>query len=264
MLKIAQIQTNPVLGDCKGNINIIDSFLNKSVGADFIILPELANTGYNFENRDHAISCANDNSCISYIEFLREFSVENNSYIVSGFLEKKGDRLYNSSVFLSPDGSIGLYRKIHLFMNEKEIFTPGNIGLPVFKIGEYRMGMLICFDYLFPEIWRIMALKNVDIIAHPSNLITQNAHKVIPAQAIMNGFFIATTNRVGTDGDLSFCGRSFVVDPRGNQIVELDGTDEQVRITEINPLLARDKMITPLNHIINDRITGIYDELFES
>lgn len=263
MLKVAQIQTNPKLCECEENVNRIGVFLQESIGADLIVLPELANSGYNFENRDQAMSCATDHSHHNYIDYLREFSIKNKVYIVSGVLEKEKDELFNTSVLLCPDGTMGKYRKMHLFMNEKNIFSPGNIGLPVFNIGEYRIGMLICFDYLFPEIWRIMALKNADIIAHPSNLVTQNAHKVIPAQAIINGYFVLTTNRVGTDGDLAFCGNSFIVDPRGNKLVEFCSENEQVIITSINPLLSRDKMITPNNHIINDRKTDDYLELLE-
>lgn len=263
MLKVAQIQTNPILGDCKGNTEKIDSFLKQAHDADLIVLPELANSGYNFENRDRAMSFASGCPHSGFIDFLREHAVDNGVCIVSGFLEKHGDELFNSSVFLSPDGTVGKYRKMHLFMNEKHIFSPGNLGLPVFDIGKYKLGMLICFDYLFPEIWRIMALKGADIIAHPSNLITQNAHKVVPAQAIMNGYFVLTTNRVGTEGDLSFSGSSFIVDPRGNKITELDGTEEQVGITDIDPMLSRDKMITPGNHILNDRLPGNYLELFD-
>ena len=105
---------------------------------------------------------------------------------------RDGNELFNTALFFSPEGDIGRYRKIHLFMNEKDIFTRGNLGLPVFKIESYLLGMLICFDYLFPELWRIMGLKGADIIAHPSNLVTYKAYKVVPAQSVINRFFIST------------------------------------------------------------------------
>lgn len=244
MLEIAQIQSNPKLGNCEYNLQRIESFLGQVSKADLIVLPELANTGYKFDNRDHAYSIASEPTCSKYVEFLRDYARDNKVNIVSGYLEKESNELFNSAIFVKPDGSVGKYRKIHLFMDEKSIFAPGNLGLPIFEIGEYKFGILICFDYLFPEIWRIMALKGVDFIVHPSNLITQNAHKVVPAQAIMNGYYVITSNRIGTEGDITFCGNSFISDPRGNIISEMDYINEGVKFTTINPLFSRDKMIT--------------------
>lgn len=262
MLEIAQIQLNPKLGHCEYNLKRIESLLDQASKADLIILPELANTGYKFDNRDQAYAMASDPTCLKYVEFIRDYSRDNKVNIISGYLEKEGDKLFNSAIFIKPDGSGGKYRKIHLFMNEKNIFAPGNLGLPIFDLGKYKLGILICFDYLFPEIWRIMALKGADFIVHPSNLITQNAHKVVPAQAIMNGYYVITTNRIGTEGDITFCGNSFISDPRGNIISEMDRVNEGIKITTVNPLLSRDKMITTGNHILNDRLPDNYFELF--
>jgi predicted amidohydrolase len=261
MLTIAQIQLEPKLGDCEFNNAKINSFLDQSLKADLIVLPELANTGYNFIDRDHAFRVASDKNCIDYKAILVNYAKQNNVYIVSGYLEKEGDLLYNSSLFVTPEGNTGNYRKIHLFMDEKKIFEPGNLGLPVFDIRDYKMGMLICFDYLFPEIWRIMALKGVDFVVHPSNLITDNAYKVIPAQSLINGYCIITSNRIGTEGDITFCGKSFVTDKRGNVISSMNTYDEGVNFTEIHPLLSRNKMITSGNHVLNDRRPECYEEL---
>ncbi len=263
MLKIAQIQFNPKLGDCDFNLEKITTFLKMASNSDLIVLPELANSGYKFDNIDHAKSIANTKSCINYYRFLANFSKDNNVSIVSGYLEKDGDDLYNSSLYVSPNGIFGKYRKIHLFMDEKNIFKPGNLGLPLFSIKNYKFGILICFDYLFPEIWRIMGLKGADFIVHPSNLITQNAYKVVPAQAIMNGYYVITSNRIGTEGDITFCGNSFVSDTRGNIISEMEGNTEGVKFTTINPLLSRNKMITTGNHIFDDRLPDNYEELLD-
>lgn len=260
-MKVAQIQFSPKLGDCKYNLDTISNYLNDIVDVDLIVLPELINSGYKMDGYDHAMEVANQSDCSSYVEFLREHSNNKNINIVSGYLEKQGDILYNSSVFVSPDGFIGNYRKMHLFMDEKKIFRPGDVGLPVFTIGEYRMGMLICFDYLFPEIWRIMALNGVDLVVHPSNLITQNAYIVVPAQALMNGYYIITSNRTGTEDDITFCGKSFIVDPRGNVISEMGETEEAVSFTRFEPANSRDKMITTGNHMLDDRRPAFYKDI---
>jgi len=261
-MKVAQIQFEPKLGDCGYNLNRIIGFLEQCKEMDLIVLPELANSGYLFNDRNHAFEVANQDACRDYLNSLINFSEANNVFIVSGYLEKEGDKLYNSSIFISPDGSTGNYRKIHLFMDEKKIFEPGNLGLPLFNIDGYKLGMLICFDYLFPEIWRIMALKGADIIVHPSNLITQNAYIVVPAQALMNGYYIITSNRIGTEGDITFCGRSMVVDTRGNVINEFGNLDEGILVSDINPAKSRNKMVTSGNHIFDDRRPSEYFELY--
>ncbi len=261
MLKVAQIQLEPLLGDCRANNSKIKSFLDQSLDADLIVLPELANSGYNFTDRDHAFDVASGSECINYVNFLTEYAQENNVYIVSGYLEKVKDILYNSSIFVTPGGDSGNYRKIHLFMDEKSIFEPGNIGLSVFDIKDYKMGMLICFDYLFPEIWRILALKGADMVVHPSNLITDNAYKAVPAQSLINGYYVITTNRTGTEGDITFCGKSFITDKRGNVISSMNQFDEGINFTEIYPLLSRNKMITAGNHVLADRRPECYSDL---
>lgn len=258
MTRVAQIQFDPKLGDCYYNRKKVESFLNKSGDADLIVLPELANSGYNFKSREHAIGISDQKDCEDYLSMLCHFANENNTHIVSGYLERIDDKLYNSSVFISPNGIAGNYRKIHLFMNEKDVFEDGNQGLPLFSFGEYKLGMLICFDYLFPEIWRAMGLNGADLIVHPSNLITQNAFISVPAHALNNGYYIITSNRTGVDGDLSFCGQSFIADTRGNVISKMGLEEEGIMITEIDLQLSRNKMVTPRNHIFDDRKPEYY------
>lgn len=258
MLKTAQVQFDPQVGEPEKNFKKVAELLNKTGDARLVILPELANTGYNFLNRKHALSLASTVENNTYVDMLIETAQKQNQYIVSGFHEREEGELFNSSLLISPDGRINKYRKIHLFMNEKQIFSKGDLGLPVFEVDDYKMGMLICFDYLFPEIWRIMALKGADIIAHPSNLVTYNAFKVVPAQAVINRFYIYTTNRIGTERDISFSGRTFAVDPEGDVIAEASKNQEDILFSETDPLQSRNKMITEKNHVLDDRFPDEY------
>lgn len=194
---------------------------------------------------------------------LANHAKKNMQIIVTGFNELNENKLYNSSLLITKDGITGKYRKVHLFMKEKSFFELGNLGFPVFEVQEFKIGMLICFDYLFPEAWRIMGLKGADIIAHPSNLITENAYRVVPAQAIMNRFFVFTANRIGTERDLTFNGKSFATNPSGNIMVRASEDSETILSFEINPLQARNKFITPLNHVLNDRFPEKYREIIE-
>ncbi len=261
MIHVAQIQFDPMLGEMDQNYQTVKRLLGQTNKARLVIIPELANSGYNFLDRAHALSLASAVEESTYVDMLVETARKQDQYIVSGFHEKEGDKLFNTSVFITPNGMIGKYRKIHLFMNEKQIFSKGNLGLPIFEMDEYKLGMLICFDYLFPEVWRIMGLKGADMIAHPSNLVTYKAFKVVPAQAVINRFFIFTTNRIGTERDISFSGRSFVVDPEGDLINEASKANEEVLLTTIDPMKSRDKMITDKNHVLDDRFPEEYKGL---
>lgn len=257
-MKIAQLQTSPVLGDEQYNINEIENFLMKCEDVDIIILPELANSGYNFVTRGNATLFAVNNHHDKYINFLKYHASKLNSVIISGYFEVCGEKYYNSSILVKPDGSTMNYRKVHLFMNEKNIFEPGDVGFPVTDYLGVKIGMLVCFDYLFPEAWRILALKGADIIAHPSNLVTLNARKVVPAQAVINRMFIATTNRVGNESGLVFNGNTSIYNPSGDMLSSMNDTETGMLFTEIDPLESRNKMITELNHVINDRRPKTY------
>lgn len=252
MFKLAQIQFAPLLGDVNANCEKAESLISQCFDKQLIILPELSDTGYNFPNRKYAFDLAFDIDKSPFVKMLLRKSEEMSTGIVSGICEKVGDKLYNSSIFVSNGKIIGTYRKIHLFMNEKDIFESGTGGLEVHKIGDVNVGILICFDYLFPEVWRIIAQKNADLIAHPSNLVTYNAFKVVPAQAIINKVFIATTNRIGSERDLTFAGRSFICQPNGNIIKEAGKDTEEIIESSLDTTLSKDKMITARNHVFND------------
>jgi len=261
MIKAGYIQFHPELGNIDKNIERLDSFLDEAKGADLIVLPELVSTGYNFLSRNDALACAENINSSRFVEFLNAKAKQHNINIVAGLNEKVEDKLFNTTVLMGPNGYVGKYQKIHLFMNEKDIFETGAVGLPVFDLGFARVAMLICFDYYFPEIWRIVGMKGADIVCHPSNLLTQNAHKTLPAQAFMNRLFIITSNRIGTERDLTFNGTSFISDPNGNVLVKASEDFEEVKIIEFDPLQSRNKFITPRNHAFDDRHPDLYNEL---
>jgi len=261
-LKIGFIQFAPFLCDLDATMEKLDRLLVGLKKADLIVLPELCNSGYRFMDRDQAWDSSEEIGQSRFISYLTAKCREADLFIVSGFNERGGSHLYNSAVLVGPEGFVGKYRKYHLFMNEKDYFQPGDKGLPVFNTGKLKVGILICFDWVFPEVWRILALKGADIICHPSNLVLPGkAQRAVPLHAMTNRVFIVTANRVGTEGDLTFTGRSIIADPEGKVIVEGSETGEEIRIREINLNLAREKMITPRNHLFQDRRPELYREL---
>jgi predicted amidohydrolase len=253
-LKIGFLQFAPALGDVRATIQKIDSILSQSAQVDVWVLPELCNSGYNFESPEQARGTSEVIGDSVFLHYLESLCQQHGFHIVSGFNEREGDRLYNSAVLVGPQGFAGRYRKLHLFMNEKDFFEPGDRGLPVFDIGEVKVGMLVCFDWLFPEAWRILALKGADLICHPSNLVLPGlAQKAIPIHALTNHVFIVTANRIGTEGGLTFTGLSTIASPSGDVLLQALPAEERAGHVDVDLRLARDKSITQRNSVFGDR-----------
>ena len=102
-------------------------------------------------------------------------------------------------MLLGPRGLLQTYRKVHLFNQEKRWFDPGDLPFQVERVRGVRVGMMICFDWVFPEASRALALQGADLVAHPSNLVLDYCQRVMPARCIENGVFAVTANRFGED-----------------------------------------------------------------
>jgi predicted amidohydrolase len=253
-VKIGFVQFAPALGDVQATMARIDQLRTQWAGADLLVLPELCNSGYNFESAEQARASSEEIGNSVFLQYLASLCKQHGCHIVSGFNERDGEHLYNSAVLVGPRGNIGRYRKLHLFMNEKDHFEPGDVGLPVFDVGPYRVGMLVCFDWLFPEVWRILALKGADVICHPSNLVLPGlAQRAVPIHALTNRVYVVTANRIGTEGNLSFTGLSTIANPKGEVLLQASPADREVGLVEVALELARDKEITARNHVFADR-----------
>ena len=263
-MKIGFIQFAPVLGDVQATIRKIDGLIDQTKITDILVLPELCNSGYNFTSFEEAWETSEEIENSIFINYLLSKCKQFNLYIVSGFNERDNNNLYNSAILIGPEGYIGKYRKLHLFLNEKDYFKPGNIGLPVFDIGLCKIGMLVCFDWIFPEVWRILALKGAEIICHPSNLVLPGlAQKAVPIHALTNRIYTITANRIGNDGDLSFTGLSTIANPNGDILFQASKTKEETVVKDIDIRLARDKIITKKNDLFSDRRPEEYSFLTE-
>lgn len=258
------MQFAPVLGNLQATIDRIDKLSEHCTGLDLLVLPELCNSGYNFESRAQAWVTSEEIGGGVFIQFLESLCLRLGCHVVSGLNERQGSHLYNSAVLVGPRGYVGRYRKLHLFMNEKDFFEPGDVGLPVFDIGPCRIGMLVCFDWIFPEAWRVLALKGADIICHPSNLVLPGlAQRAVPIHALTNRYYVVTANRIGSEGELTFTGMSTIADPEGQILAQASLGEEEVSRIEIDVSLARTKEITSRNNIMADRRPDQYALLSE-
>ena len=263
-MKVGFIQFAPVLGDVQATIQSLDRLIPLCANADLLVLPELCNSGYNFESAQQAWATSEEIGRSVFVQYLASVCQRYNLHIVSGLNERAGERLYNSSVLVGPGGCLGRYRKLHLFLNEKDFFEPGDAGLPVFDIGFCRVGMLVCFDWLFPEVWRILALKGADIICHPSNLVLPGlAQQAIPIHALTNRVYVVTGNRVGAEKDLLFTGLSTIADPQGAILYQASSEEEVAWLVDVDIERARDKEITSRNNVIADRRPEEYGFLLQ-
>jgi predicted amidohydrolase len=263
-MKLACVQFCPAYCDLDETIRRLQPLLARVREADLIVLPELCNSGYNFRTHDDAVDNAEPIEGGLFLSFLEKRCAEFDCEICAGLNERDGDVLYNSAVLVSAHGVEGVYRKMHLFMNEKDHFAPGDAGLPVFDRPYGRVGIQICFDWIFPEPWRILALKGAELICHPSNLVLPDrAQRAVPVYAMVNRVYVATANRIGTEDKLTFTGLSLITDARGEVIQQSSATASEAIIAEIDPAAARDKMATARNHVLDDRRPDQYRELLE-
>jgi len=257
-------QYKPVFGKVERNLKKVISTLSR-VDADLIVLPELAFTGYYFRDRQEALQYAEDPTHSATIDSLTALCREKKFYVVSGFCEKRKDRCFNSSILIGPQGLIHVYRKLHLFNTEKNCFDEGDIPLQVNTILETKIGMMVCFDWIFPEVARSLAIQGAEIICHPSNLVLAYCQQAMLIRSLENRVFTITTNRTGVEnrpqGKLKFTGRSQIVAPGGDLLYRATSQRETLHIMEIDPNCANDKLITAQNDVLGDRRSAYYSML---
>jgi predicted amidohydrolase len=259
-MRLAIVQTDPRFAEIDANIRQALALM-EGERADLYVLPELFNTGYNFTDAKEAAQLAEGPTGRTF-EALAAFAKKRNCHIVYGFAEKAAVP-YNAAAMVGPDGLLGLYRKVHLYAKETTLFAPGDLGFPVIPLPFGNVGMMICFDWLFPESARSLALKGADLIAHPSNLVMPHCPDAMVTRCLENRVFSATANRVGAEDrgglSLSFIGKSEIVTPRGEILCRLGETQAGVSVREVDLTLARRKSINEWNDILRDRRPAQYD-----
>ena len=262
-MRVGYLQFSPVFGNKQANHERVAGFLS-DVKADLIVLPEFFATGYIFESKEELLELSEEGDGPSFT-FLKHLSGGMGAAIVATVAERDGGDCYNTCVLCSGGEVTARYRKVHLFDREKDLFTPGDLPLEVCDYKGIRIGLMICFDWIFPEAMRVLALKGAQIVCHPSNLVLPYCPRAMITRCIENGVFAITTNRVGTEAragiELTFIGMSQIVGPRGDVLVRADEVEEDLRVLDIDPTEADDKMITQGNHLINDRRPDFYGDL---
>lgn len=261
-MKIAVVQFTPEFKNVEKNVqHILDHVVNAQ--SDLIVMPELATSGYFFLSAAEATpySHATDSP---FIKTLEAEAVANNKVVVCGFIENHDGVLYNSAVVTGKGVERYVYRKTHLFYKEHQVFERGDTGFGVVHIPhlDCNLGVMICYDWRFPEAARTLALRGADVIACPSNLVTNIWRMAMPVRALENKVYLAVANRAGTESnggeEVTFNADSVIYGYNGSVLNQASNADNTVVVADIFPAETRDKSFNSENDIFTDRRTELY------
>ena len=259
-MRVGYVQTSPIFGEIAQNFKQVENLLGNTK-ADLIVLPELFATGYTFISKEEAKSMA-ENTKGETAKFLIRLAEKTGAVVVGGFIEEDGNQIFNSSMIVSDSEVLGTYRKLHLYYKEKLWFSPGNKPLKLYSVKNVKIGVMICFDWFFPETIRSLALLGADIIAHPANLVLPYCQNAMTTRCLINRVFAVTCNRIGNEvrgkDNFVFTGGSQITSYNGEVLSTAPTDKPHIDFVEIDVTQARDKNLNKYNNIFEDRRTELY------
>ena len=228
-MKIGLVQYSPVWEDKEANKEKISTLLKKDNSAvDLLIFPEMTLTGFTMKSNEFAESLQGKS-----FKFFSELAVSKKSHIFAGIIERGKRKSFNTLIHIKPDGKLlKLYRKVHPFSYSKEdkFFEPGKKPART-KVKNWQVGLSICYDLRFPELYRKYGKKRAHLIVNIANWPdTRIDHwkTLLKARAIENQCYVAGINRVGDDPKLHYNGFSSVYDPMGKEIVSVENEEKLI------------------------------------
>jgi N-carbamoylputrescine amidase len=252
-IRIAAVVCRCPVGQVKRNLERTRYWTQRAgkKGATLVCFPELNLTGYSNREEivEHAISVNGPE-----IKGLVCLAVDQDIALLVGFAEKDGSgRIYASHMVITPQGRIGVYRKLHLAPPETDHFRPGE-ALPVFHWAGIRFGIQLCYDAHFPELSTRMAETDADVIFMPhASPRAQAADKHqswmrhLPARAFDNGLFVVACNQTGdNENGLVFPGNAVVLSPSGEIM--------QTRLTGNPGMIIADLAASQVHHVRSHRM----------
>jgi predicted amidohydrolase len=246
--KIAAVQMNPKLMQKEKNLGKILLKIREAAanGAQLIIFPECALTGYMFTSREEALPYT-ETIPGPATEKVAVLCKEVGVHVIFGLLEKDGKKFYNAAAFVGPEGLIGKHRKTHPpFFGLDRFVDKGDIPFTVFKTPVGNIGILICHDITFPESARVLMLKGADIIALPTNWprpVDYVPKHILPTRALENHVHIVAVDRVGVERKAKFLGLSRIVNCAMQVKASATMTREEIIYAELDLSFPRMKKI---------------------
>jgi len=234
-MRVTLIQMNSRTASRDDNVERACVFVDKAAKEhpDLIVLPEFFNTEYFPQFRDYQyMDYAEPEDGYTQIR-MREKARQHGLHIVSTIFEMaRPGFYYDTAMLLGPTGQIvGKYRKVHpaAMLSLEKIYFRGGSSFPVFGIGEWMLGFSTCYDNLFPESCRCLALQGAEMIIAPyATPVADPWENFLTTRALENGVFLAACNHVGQEGEWRMSGKSMLIDPLGKILVQASGTDEQL------------------------------------
>lgn len=266
-MNLGFVQTSPIFGEKERNFEEVRSLVASRTdrsSVDLLVLPELFATGYTFASREEAASLAEPADGPT-AAFLRTIAATTGGTVVAGFAESDNGKVYNSSLIVRSDAILGTYRKMHLFNREKLWFDPGDRAPRAYDAGGVAFGVMICFDWLFPEVMRMLMLLGARVVAHPSNLVLPYCQEAMKTRCLENRMFAVTANRIGRekhgDDEFYFTGASQITAPDGSVLSSAPGKERYLDVVTVDADAAASKKINPYNDLVEDRRVDLFDVL---
>ena len=257
---IALGQMDVKLGDPERNLGVVREMTAEAAkqGADMVVFPELWSTGYDLENAADYAAPVDEGIFAEVAALARQHSI----HILGSCLSLLGPGKFgNTAALFDPQGDIlGSYSKAHLFglMDEDQYLTAGD-DLPVIETRWGKVGLAICYDLRFPEIFRAYALTGAEMVFLPAEWPyprLKHWQILMRARAIENQMYVVACNRVGVSKDTRFFGHSCVIDPAGETLVE--GGEEEALLTATIQMDKVDQA-RALIPVFEDRRPSVYD-----
>lgn len=264
-MQAGYFQFEVAYGEPERNRAAVEAAVAPLRGPGVLVLPELAFSGYDFPDRRAASALSERFGDGPASALLLRLAQQTGLVLTAGYCESDGEDLFNSALTADPDGRLHNYRKLHLFDREKSIFSPGDAPPNVIETSAGPIGVMVCFDWFFPEVARSLALGGAWLVAHPSNLVLPWCQRAMFARSVENRVYTTTCNRIGTETQggraLRFTGGSQVLSPHGETLAQAPPEQPQVTLVEVEPALAASKRLNNYNDLFADRRTDMYSRL---
>ncbi|MEN3045178.1 MAG: nitrilase-related carbon-nitrogen hydrolase [Candidatus Hydrothermales bacterium] len=255
-MRIGFFQFRPFHGEKDKNLEVIKEVIRKSK-AEVLVFPELSTSGYLVPDK---VFLERNSFCVPNsreFEDLLRVVRKTGTVSVIGFPERVNEIFYNSALYILPDGNFGVYRKIHLFYKEKLYFEGGDdVKSGIFEYGGFKFGVMICFDWFFPEQVRYLVLNGVSMVLHCANLVLPWSQRAMRIYSVINRIFTLTANRIGEerykDDVYVFTGKSQIVSPSGKIVVRANARSEVLRVKDIDLTESNNKNINEFNNVFED------------
>ena len=238
-MKIALVQYNPKWEDKESNKKKIIQLLNDLKEVELIVFPEMSLTGFTMKSEEMAEGIQGDS-----FRFFSVLAKAKSCHVMSGIIERRNTRIYNTLIHIKPDGSLPkLYRKIHPFSySDEDKYYNAGVKPAISKIRKWKIGLSICYDLRFPELYRKYGKKKCQLMVNIANwpdTRIENWKVLLKARAIENQCYMVGVNRVGNDPKFKYIGYSSVFDPIGTEIVSIEN-EEKIIIADLNKEYVRE------------------------